>query len=137
MKKIILGFILLSVFASLIKGQDNDTALVFKFSIDKQIAAPIWRTTKLSLQEATKINADYVLIHMNTYGGMVDAADSIRTKILDCKIPVYVYIDNNAASAGALIAIACLICLLFAIACLSISPTLKHEGHVLGKLRRL
>jgi membrane-bound serine protease (ClpP class) len=43
---------------------------------------------------------------MNTYGGMLDAADSIRTKILNSPIPVYVFIDNNAASAGALISIA-------------------------------
>jgi len=42
---------------------------------------------------------------MNTYGGLVDAADSIRTKILNCPIPVYVFVDNNAISAGALIAI--------------------------------
>jgi membrane-bound serine protease (ClpP class) len=34
-------------------------------------------------------------------------ADSIRTKILKSKIPVYVFINNNAASAGALISIAC------------------------------
>ncbi len=44
---------------------------------------------------------------MNTYGGMLDAADSIRTAILKSDIPVFVYIDNNAASAGALISIAC------------------------------
>jgi membrane-bound serine protease (ClpP class) len=44
---------------------------------------------------------------MNTYGGMVDYADSIRTKILGAKEKTIVYIDNNAASAGALIAIAC------------------------------
>ncbi|RLD66699.1 MAG: nodulation protein NfeD [Bacteroidetes bacterium] len=44
---------------------------------------------------------------MNTYGGLVDAADSIRTKILNSEIPVFVFIDNNAASAGALIAISC------------------------------
>ena len=47
------------------------------------------------------------LIHMNTYGGTVLDADSIRTKILQSSIPVYVFIDNNAASAGALISIAC------------------------------
>jgi len=47
-----------------------------------------------------------VLIRMNTYGGLLDAADSIRTIILNSKIPVYVFIDNNAASAGALISIA-------------------------------
>lgn len=34
-------------------------------------------------------------------------ADSIRTKILNAEMPVYVFIDNNAASAGALISIAC------------------------------
>jgi membrane-bound serine protease (ClpP class) len=44
---------------------------------------------------------------MNTYGGMVDVADSIRTKILYYPKPVWVFIDNNAASAGSLISIAC------------------------------
>ena len=44
---------------------------------------------------------------MNTYGGTVVDADSIRSKILNYNRPVYVYIDNNAASAGALISIAC------------------------------
>lgn len=107
MRKILIVFILLSTFASLIKGQDNDTVLVFKFSIDKQIAAPIWRTTKLSLEEASKMNADYVLIHMNTYGGQVDMADSIRTAILNYPLPVMVFIDNQAISAGALISLAC------------------------------
>jgi membrane-bound serine protease (ClpP class) len=38
---------------------------------------------------------------------MLDAADSIRTAILKSDIPVYVFIDNNAASAGALISISC------------------------------
>ncbi|MGC9331294.1 MAG: SDH family Clp fold serine proteinase, partial [Bacteroidales bacterium] len=56
---------------------------------------------------ADSLNADVFLIHMNTYGGLVVAADSIRTAILNADIPVWVYIDNNAASAGALISIAC------------------------------
>jgi membrane-bound serine protease (ClpP class) len=38
---------------------------------------------------------------------MVIHADSMRTKILNSKIPVWVFIDNNAASAGALISVAC------------------------------
>jgi len=46
-------------------------------------------------------------LHMNTYGGQVVFADSIRTKILNSPIPVHVFIDNNAASAGALISVAC------------------------------
>lgn len=81
--------------------------LIYKFDIKEEIAPPVVRTTQKAFKEAKKLGADIVLIHMNTYGGLVDAADSIRTKILNSDIPVYVYIDNNAASAGALIAIAC------------------------------
>ncbi|MBN2175371.1 MAG: nodulation protein NfeD [Bacteroidales bacterium] len=80
---------------------------VYKFDIKEQIAPPVWRKTQKALEEASLINANLILIHMNTYGGMLDAADSIRTAILKSPIPVYVFIDNNAASAGALISIAC------------------------------
>lgn len=79
---------------------------VYVFDIKEQIAAPVWRTTQKAFSKAAELEADLILIHMNTYGGAVDAADSIRTKILNSKIPVYVFIDNNAASAGALISIA-------------------------------
>jgi len=82
-------------------------AIVFKFDIDQMIAAPVWRTTKQAFEEADSLGAALVVIHMNTYGGEVASADSIRTRILNSDIPVYVFIDDNAASAGALIAIAC------------------------------
>lgn len=88
---------------------DNEArpAKVYVFDIKEMIAPPVWRTTKLAIENAEAQNADLIIIHMNTYGGMLDAADSIRTKILDTEIPVYVFIDKNAASAGALISIAC------------------------------
>lgn len=92
------------------KSESDTAAKLFKvytFDIKEQIAPPIWRTTQKAFERAYQQNADLMLIHMNTYGGMVDAADSIRTKILNSRIPVYVFIDNNAASAGALISIAC------------------------------
>lgn len=85
----------------------QETTLVYTFDIKEEIAPPVVRTTQKAFEEAKKQDADLILIHMNTYGGLVDAADSIRTRILNSNIPVYVFIDNNAASAGALIAIAC------------------------------
>jgi membrane-bound serine protease (ClpP class) len=95
--------------ASLNNEQDpvNDKIIIFKYEMTEQIAPAIWRITKKSFEEAKMIGADYIIIHMNTYGGLLDAADSIRTMILNSPIPVLVFIDNNAASAGALIAIAC------------------------------
>ena len=81
--------------------------LVYKFNIKENIAPAIWRQTKQAFAEASSLKADLFLIHMNTYGGTVIDADSIRTRILNCKIPVVVFVDNNAASAGALISLAC------------------------------
>ncbi|MBK9290907.1 MAG: nodulation protein NfeD [Bacteroidetes bacterium] len=80
---------------------------VYTFHIKEEIAPPVWRTTQMAFNRAAELEADLILIQMNTYGGMVDMADSIRTKILNSSIPVYVFINNNAASAGALISIAC------------------------------
>lgn len=81
--------------------------LVYVFKISDEIAKPVWYKTRKALTEASVMKADIILIHMNTYGGLLDMADSIRTAILNNKVPVWVFIDNNAASAGALISIAC------------------------------
>jgi membrane-bound serine protease (ClpP class) len=80
---------------------------IFLFDIKEMIAPPVWYNTKKAFEEARSAGVDVVVIKMNTYGGMLDAADSIRTAILNSNIPVYVFIDKNAASAGALISIAC------------------------------
>lgn len=84
----------------------KDGKLVYIFEIRKEIAKPVWRITQEAFAEAYQLKADYILIHLNTYGGRVDIADSIRTKILNSAIPVMVFIDNQAISAGALISIA-------------------------------
>jgi membrane-bound serine protease (ClpP class) len=81
--------------------------LVYKLNIKENIAPAIWRQTKQAFEAADSLKADLFLIHMNTYGGTVVDADSIRTRILNSKIPVVVFVDNNAASAGALISLAC------------------------------
>jgi membrane-bound serine protease (ClpP class) len=85
---------------------EEDKTIVYVFPIKEQIAPPVVRTTQQAFTEAENIGADYIIIHMNTYGGLVDAADSIRTRVVNSRVPVFVFIDNNAASAGALIAIA-------------------------------
>ncbi|MGD1844812.1 MAG: nodulation protein NfeD [Salibacteraceae bacterium] len=85
----------------------EEKLLVYTFDIKEEIASPVWRTTQRAMAEADSIEADLVLVQMNTYGGRVDMADSIRTRLLHAKMPVYVFIENNAASAGALISIAC------------------------------
>jgi membrane-bound serine protease (ClpP class) len=100
-----LFFIFSEVFAQ--EAKPTTEKLVYKFNIKENIAPAIWRQTKQAFAEADSLKADLFLIHMNTYGGTVVEADSIRTRILNSKIPVVVFVDNNAASAGALISLAC------------------------------
>ena len=65
------------------------------------------RYVDLALDQATEENADILIIDMDTYGGAVNDANDIRTRILEYERPVWVFINNDAASAGALISIAC------------------------------
>jgi membrane-bound serine protease (ClpP class) len=81
--------------------------IVYQIDIKEEISPGIARQVSKALIESKAQKADLVMVRMNTYGGLVDAADSIRTSFLNSKIPVIVFIDNNAASAGALISIAC------------------------------
>lgn len=106
MKKLLT--LLLAIVPLLAPAQDT-TAIkrVYKFDIKEEIGPGVWRKMQKAFTEADEWSADLILLHMNTYGGMVLHADSMRTKILNSKIPVWVFIDNNAASAGALISIAC------------------------------
>ncbi len=90
-----------------VKENPAEQKLVYKLNIKENIAPAIWRQTQQAFEAADSLNANLLLVHMNTYGGTVLDADSIRTKILNSPIPVYVFIDNNAASAGALISVAC------------------------------
>ena len=104
---ITLALIVLTFSISGAEADSTGLIKVYQFDIKEMIAPPVWRTTKLAIETAEKEHADLILIHMNTYGGTLNDADSIRTKILNATIPVYVFIDKNAASAGALISIAC------------------------------
>jgi membrane-bound serine protease (ClpP class) len=85
----------------------SDSSSLYVVHLQDEIDAPAWRKIKIGLEEARKTKASFFLLHLNTYGGRVDFADSIRSAILAFELPTAVYIEANAASAGALISIAC------------------------------
>lgn len=106
MKKItiLITFIFTLIYTNVVA---SDTPLIYKINIQQEIGSNSLIHLQNGLFKATEKNADYVIIEMNTYGGGVMEADSMRTAILNYPKPVYVFINNNAASAGALISIAC------------------------------
>lgn len=79
---------------------------VFKTELKEDVGANSWRIVKKSYDQALREHATYFIIEMNTFGGAVNFADSIRTLLLNSPMKTIIYVNNNAASAGALIAMA-------------------------------
>ncbi|MEM6336688.1 MAG: ATP-dependent Clp protease proteolytic subunit, partial [Bacteroidota bacterium] len=79
---------------------------VFEVPIEGMIDKALANYLDRALNEAEEANASVVILHMDTFGGLVDAADQMRTAILNTDVPVVTFIDRNAASAGALISLA-------------------------------
>ena len=103
MKKLFFLFALLT--AQLLASQEK--ILVLHLKINDVIDPRTNRYSELGLARAEEINADYVILELDTYGGALNDADDIRTRILNFEPPIFAYINKDAASAGALISIAC------------------------------
>ena len=107
MKSKILKVLLFFLFPTIFVIAEEDKTRILFGEIKSNIDPRTNRYSKLLIEEANNDNYDLVIIEMDTYGGAVNDADDIRTRILDFNKPIYVWINKDAASAGALISIAC------------------------------
>ena len=106
MKRIVTAFLgTLSLLFGFLSASAQES--IYYFKIDEEIAKPALRKTQLALKDVEAGNFSYILLEINTFGGELHSADEIRTLLLEAPVPVFVFINNNAASAGALISIAC------------------------------
>ncbi|MFV0346636.1 MAG: NfeD family protein [Bacteroidales bacterium] len=85
----------------------GDYKKIHTFDFHDEVGSTSHRLFSKALREAEREDVDLFIIDLNTFGGTLEHADSIRTSILNSKLPIWVFINNNAASAGALISIAC------------------------------
>lgn len=103
MKYLFLSLSLIS-FAFTLEAQKTK---VMVMDIKSEIDPRTNRYVELALAHAEKIEAEIVIIEMDTYGGILTDAKEIVDKIMRFKKPVWVFINSDAASAGALISISC------------------------------
>lgn len=80
---------------------------VMVMEIKNEIDPRMTRYVELALKHAEETGANMVIIEMDTYGGVLTDAKDIVDMIMGYKKPVWVFINSDAASAGALISIAC------------------------------
>lgn len=105
MKNLFVTLLFLSSFFSF--SQETEKPLVLHLKISSDIDPRTNRYSELGIEKAQDIGADFIILELDTYGGALNDADDIRTRILDLEIPIYAFINKDAASAGALISIAC------------------------------
>jgi len=103
-----LAIVITAILSQFLFASASDSlSVVYRIRLDSDIDKAAQRLVTVGLEKADRAGADYVLIDIDTYGGAVDAADSIRSAILRYDRPVAAYVNMQAASAGALISIAC------------------------------
>ncbi|MFN3596383.1 MAG: NfeD family protein [Rubricoccaceae bacterium] len=79
---------------------------VYFVTVDGLIDSGLARYLDRALSDAESAGAALVVFRIDTFGGLVDAADRIRKRILGAGVPTLAVVDRNAISAGALIAYA-------------------------------
>jgi membrane-bound serine protease (ClpP class) len=105
--KIFKRFLFTTLLVTAVSALSAQKTKVMVMEIKSQIDPRTNRYVELALDHATDTKADIVLIEMDTYGGVVTDAKEIVDKIMHFKKPVWVFVNSDAASAGALISIAC------------------------------
>ncbi|NJN43223.1 MAG: nodulation protein NfeD [Flammeovirgaceae bacterium] len=86
-------------------GQDKTNVMVME--IRSEIDPRVSRYVRLAFEHAKTIEADIIILELDTYGGTLTDAKEIVDEIIKFEKPIWVFIDSDAASAGALISIAC------------------------------
>ena len=70
-----------------------------------EVSEPMFVFLRRILKSAERSGASALVLEMNTYGGRLDSAEEITKLLNRAKIPTYTFINTNAGSAGALIAL--------------------------------
>ncbi len=80
--------------------------LIYQIPIKKQIEPALLYVVRRGITEAKKEKADAIVFVMDTPGGGVNEAREIISLIGQIDVPVYTFVEKDAYSAGAIIALA-------------------------------
>lgn len=84
----------------------NPAPVVYVIPIKKMIEPALLYVVRRGVDEAVRNEAKAIIFEMDTPGGAVNAAEGIINVITRTDIPTYTFVENDAYSAGAIIALA-------------------------------
>ena len=101
---LIMLFLSIFIFSNYLYSKDGKVYVIKKQEfqeIDRWYAGYL----KKAIDEANDKKADLIILELDTPGGLLSSALSIKNYIMESNVPVVVYINKNALSAGALISL--------------------------------
>ena len=106
-------FLILALTATPLFGQTKEPLeekapppLVYQIPIRNPIEPALLYVIRRGVREATREKADAIIFKMDTPGGRVDITRDILEIIRKIDVPVYTFVERDAYSAGAIIALA-------------------------------
>ena len=87
--------------------RETASGSVYVIPVEGMIDNALARYIDRAVTDAEGNGATLIIFDIDTFGGLVDAADVIRKRILDAEPSTVAFVNKNAASAGALISYAC------------------------------
>jgi len=109
LKALRISFLLLCLAASLAiigSGSATPSAQIDVLRVEGTIVPAVASYIDRGISEAESHQAAAVIIELNTPGGLLSTTENIVDQILDAEVPVVVYVDRWAGSAGTFITLA-------------------------------
>ena len=110
---------------------------VYVIPIKGEINKASYGFLKESIDKAYNEGADAIIFEIDTYGGLIDQAESIKNLIISSPIPTISYVNNKAESAGVLITIAAEKVVMSKTATIGSAETIPNTEKILSMWRSL
>ena len=104
-RRLLLFVLFLTAIAVPFMETDAKTSIVYKVPIKNEVEKGMLAFLERSFLEAEEANADAIILDMHTPGGFVNAAGDIAKLLDTTEIKVIAYINDDALSAGAFLAL--------------------------------
>lgn len=107
LKRIFIILILIFASIEIVYSEDASKVYVIKKLEFQEINRWYDAYIKKAIKKAADEGASLIILELDTPGGLLSSALSIKNSIIESDVPVVAYINKNALSAGALISLSC------------------------------
>ncbi len=129
---LLIAFCLIAVSSNAHAREQIGRGDVVVVPLNGEVAPSMFFFLRRAQKAAETAGASAIMYEMNTYGGRLDSAEQITKLLNRARIPTYTFINTNAGSAGALIALATQHIYMAPVSAIGAAAPIQSSGEDLG-----